>query len=564
MPINITLPGGRVLDVETPRGANYFISDPDGPFEYFTQNLPSMREAHERIDGRPGRRPAADERHQLEAMYATANALAGNADPATFLKIPRGEIEAYLDHITEQIAAKTANDAHWKRTGTLQHVHDKEMIYGAIEFFRHAIPCKVAFEKDFFGALSKFVAAAPPALASDDAESIVMMVTNAVIAVVFGGGSILPSSESAFRKLHSSGALEQYLRLSSSTACLNDNPGVLKFYDELLLCPAFIKSTFVAGQPCGDVAMQILSDDTIRQRAVVQKLSTIVAFTNLIQKQSGVPQSLQSLKEGIKMCRHCGKMEHTLEFQQSLQKCSRCKSPFYCSKECQRADWKKHKPICKPVSSSAVEANAFSENSVLNFCKSNYIAIMKEIVKVSEKTGKDKSDLALELDFAPPANGSSLAPPALKSPPEFKIAESRGYFEGSRPNEPDWFYKDVDRGVYNANMWALLPVWKDTYERLEDRHLLGIVRSPSGDTGCYRISLQTPDKNNMFSGMAVSAARSAIRYGDFGPLSRIFGEDSEEMRTLRRGLGGLPSMSEMDRVRLALNKSLGANFTLGE
>lgn len=32
----------------------------------------------------------------------------------------------------------------------------------------------------------------------------------------------------------------------------------------------------------------------------------------------------------------------------NLLKCSRCKSVFYCSKECQKLHWKAHKPSCKP------------------------------------------------------------------------------------------------------------------------------------------------------------------------------------------------------------------------
>ena len=33
----------------------------------------------------------------------------------------------------------------------------------------------------------------------------------------------------------------------------------------------------------------------------------------------------------------------------NLLKCSRCKSVFYCSKECQKLHWKAHKPICQPI-----------------------------------------------------------------------------------------------------------------------------------------------------------------------------------------------------------------------
>ncbi|XP_041740369.2 egl nine homolog 1-like [Coregonus clupeaformis] len=39
-------------------------------------------------------------------------------------------------------------------------------------------------------------------------------------------------------------------------------------------------------------------------------------------------------------CELCGKMENLL-------KCGRCRNSFYCSKEHQKADWKKHKQFCK-------------------------------------------------------------------------------------------------------------------------------------------------------------------------------------------------------------------------
>ncbi|KAK1806131.1 hypothetical protein P4O66_012841 [Electrophorus voltai] len=39
-------------------------------------------------------------------------------------------------------------------------------------------------------------------------------------------------------------------------------------------------------------------------------------------------------------CELCGKMEN-------LMKCGRCRSSFYCSKEHQRQDWKKHKQVCR-------------------------------------------------------------------------------------------------------------------------------------------------------------------------------------------------------------------------
>lgn len=44
-------------------------------------------------------------------------------------------------------------------------------------------------------------------------------------------------------------------------------------------------------------------------------------------------------------CELCGKMEN-------LMKCGRCRSSFYCSKDHQKQDWKKHKQVCKQAESS--------------------------------------------------------------------------------------------------------------------------------------------------------------------------------------------------------------------
>ncbi|KAG7327782.1 hypothetical protein KOW79_009388 [Hemibagrus wyckioides] len=44
-------------------------------------------------------------------------------------------------------------------------------------------------------------------------------------------------------------------------------------------------------------------------------------------------------------CELCGKMEN-------LMKCGRCRSSFYCSKDHQKQDWKKHKQVCKKAETS--------------------------------------------------------------------------------------------------------------------------------------------------------------------------------------------------------------------
>ncbi|KAM3931207.1 egl nine homolog 1 [Leptodactylus fuscus] len=54
-------------------------------------------------------------------------------------------------------------------------------------------------------------------------------------------------------------------------------------------------------------------------------------------------------------CELCGKME-------DLLRCGRCRSSFYCSKEHQRQDWKKHKLVCKG-STPSTEAKAAGKSA---------------------------------------------------------------------------------------------------------------------------------------------------------------------------------------------------------
>ncbi|KAI0750189.1 hypothetical protein C8Q80DRAFT_676537 [Daedaleopsis nitida] len=49
------------------------------------------------------------------------------------------------------------------------------------------------------------------------------------------------------------------------------------------------------------------------------------------------------IKHLSRKCNTC----YTSGDKRELFNCSRCRSVTYCSKECQRADWKKHKPICE-------------------------------------------------------------------------------------------------------------------------------------------------------------------------------------------------------------------------
>ncbi|XP_062938764.1 egl nine homolog 1 [Cynocephalus volans] len=61
---------------------------------------------------------------------------------------------------------------------------------------------------------------------------------------------------------------------------------------------------------------------------------------------SGGPGGPSASERERQYCELCGKMENLL-------RCSRCRSSFYCCKEHQRRDWKKHKRVCQGAEAAA-------------------------------------------------------------------------------------------------------------------------------------------------------------------------------------------------------------------
>jgi len=349
--------------------------------------------------------------------------------------------------------------------------------------FMHSVPVRLAFDKGFFEVLADFVASrkAPLLPCVDIAASITMLVSNAVCSVVFDPDQKnCGSVEKAFKKLEACGMLAQYIRCSTAnTPELIGNIGVLKVYDELIKCSALVKKKFAIGQPCGDVVHSILhgTDYSKRNTDLIKKLKTIISYADIMQPKTQQPNG------GLRMCRYCNKSGHSQEFQKSLKQCSRCRMTYYCSKECQKADWKVHKGTCRHTSKASNKTFEASQHAVLNFCQKNYAAVMKRIVKVCDETGLKKGELLLELEIKP--NDKSGITLAFLDPPEFKIAEARGYFEGSRPNEPDWFYEKADYDFYHKNISSVVANVKDQFSRMRKSHVLCLVRHP-GSVSCIQ------------------------------------------------------------------------------
>ncbi|TFY81137.1 hypothetical protein EWM64_g2873 [Hericium alpestre] len=66
----------------------------------------------------------------------------------------------------------------------------------------------------------------------------------------------------------------------------------------------------------------------------------------------------QGMEKDLVQCAHCDK-----QGPQTMKTCSHCKLVRYCDKDCQRAAWSMHKPVCKAAAKSSNPAPAKTANS---------------------------------------------------------------------------------------------------------------------------------------------------------------------------------------------------------
>ncbi|KAM9613045.1 egl nine homolog 1 isoform 2-T2 [Trichechus inunguis] len=144
---------------------------------------------------------------------------------------------------------------------------------------------------------------------------------------------------------------------------------------------------------------------------------------------SGGSRGLSPSERDRQYCELCGKMENLL-------RCSRCRSSFYCSKEHQRQDWKKHKLVCQG-SEGAVEPRgahghaAASHHPHLNSARSAAAAPPKSGragAKESKKAAPRRDAAAAEAPGRPAAGDAT----ATKAKPEPAAASPSHAAAGSQ------------------------------------------------------------------------------------------------------------------------------------
>uniref|UniRef100_A0ACB8FJP4 Uncharacterized protein n=1 Tax=Sphaerodactylus townsendi TaxID=933632 RepID=A0ACB8FJP4_9SAUR len=66
-------------------------------------------------------------------------------------------------------------------------------------------------------------------------------------------------------------------------------------------------------------------------------------------------EMFQKMEDTFKFCVECKKLPEALPNPKSLRRCKRCQNVYYCSTECQRANWPVHKKFCKKLKLVALD-----------------------------------------------------------------------------------------------------------------------------------------------------------------------------------------------------------------
>jgi hypothetical protein len=112
----------------------------------------------------------------------------------------------------------------------------------------------------------------------------------------------------------------------------------------------------------------------------------------------------------------------------------------------------------------------------LSFCQENLYQLLVEAYRKTKHYDVKKSELVLEIDFCDKATGLHG---------EFKIGLTKNYFDGNRPDEPDWFYKKEE--VYERNIQGWVMGLRDHYRRVIKYHRLVTCRYADSHSGSSRV-----------------------------------------------------------------------------
>jgi hypothetical protein len=428
----VVLPNGRKIELASREGADEFVDTVGSDF--ISTNL-----------------TAADD-EELTSAYMTMVTVSENASPEKIAAgFPESELRTFIEHMRDTLDT-LSTDRNWLRSGTVSMCHD--MLLQAVAFLsKHPSFLKIFLSSEGMEAVAKFYAARKKndTPSHSVAELIVLVVQNALFSLAQEGASL----EKGFGTIEKTGLLGQFIR------CIPVVPErSADIVTSLQKCLQLVKKKLKSGTATGDILDAVIAgkDGPISKKAKAElaRLQTLARLSN---------NNSNGDRNDPKVCNHCVKYEKLGGAK--LMKCQRCKVIYYCSKECQVANWKSHKKTCKAISSSAVSQSAqkTSHATMWAFVESNYFDIAKEVYKKTQEYNVPKKELFLEIDFYGDA-------PALRN--EFKVWLTSDFFgESALVDAPEWFRSDADKKTMARYL-------KEESKRVTSDDLLAVHRAGNG------------------------------------------------------------------------------------
>lgn len=361
-----------------------------------------------RLKGKKKGKLNASDRDNLRKIYSKLYDVVRLSHVDVFEEnVPKREVTSWLNHAAT-VFHEIAKDPHWIRTGTL--IRHDEMVFGTcLYLFNHPLAVvKVFKDNAFFAGISALILARKETFLGLPFALSIELIVNQILAC---STNIFEwPVEKTFKKLESSGILEHYL-LCVAVKQPSDETRSCKeqALHDLQTCVPLIKKRFKQGTPCGDSLRAILDGRMVVCPRALPFLQNMLKISDTL-AETAVFEPRTCL-----VCAYCQMTDIEGKFMQ----CAKCRRTSYCSKECQRADWKRHKPECSPESKGALKISDANYNLCGDYVKKYYVEIMVKLVEESEKAdGLTIMDMIVELDFTADDNGNI---PVFQEPPEIKV-----------------------------------------------------------------------------------------------------------------------------------------------
>jgi hypothetical protein len=436
----VELPNGRKIKrLTTEAGANEFVEAVG--IDFISTNLTATND------------------HEMFVMYIIMRIVIRSASPEKVAAcFPESELRLFVEHMRDELD-KLSKESNWLRSGVLLLRYD--LLMCIVAYFTMNIPFIKIFYSNGMEAVAKFYASRKQKNETPNyrvAHWIINLVDNTLRALTQEG----LKHEKVFGAMEKAGLLGQFIRCVSVDAEYSAHA-----LECLQMCLQLVKKKLKPGTPTGDILDAVLvgKDGPINEKtkSSLARLQSLAQISNY---------GSECVTKETKECRHCKRPEtHGI-----LMKCQRCRASYYCSRECQVADWKRHKTMCKVISGGTVSRSTFktSTSTVDSFIESNLFHIAKELYKKTQEFNVSKRELLLEINFFEDA-------PALRN--EFNVWLTSDFWEGSSvADAPDWFRTYVDKKT-------VARLWKQQYEEWTCADLFVVWRASNGMVTVSRLRM---------------------------------------------------------------------------